>query len=190
MPATSFRKLKKLALSRLALLSPHLTYHSLEHTTDVLTQCVKIAALEHLDNGDLALLKIAAMYHDTGFLFAYMGHEEKSCGIFLEDINGIAFKSREIKIILGIIMATKVPQKPKTLMQKIICDADLDYLGRRDFPAITGRLKTEFLHFSIVKDEQEWKKVQLEFLKKHRYHTASSRKRREAVKQINLSRLD
>lgn len=189
MPAKSFRKFKKLAYSRLALLSPHLTYHAIGHTTDVLKQCIKIAALENIDEENMALLKIAALYHDTGFLVAYVGHEEKSCNIFLEDISGTDFKKRDVKTILGLILATKVGHKPKTLMQKILCDADLDYLGRRDFAGITERLKNEFLHYSIVKDEKEWKEVQFKFLQKHRYHTASSRKRREPGKRANMARL-
>ena len=190
MPANSLTKFKKLAQSRLALLSPHLTYHSPSHTMDVLKQCAKIALREEVAPADIDLLKIAALYHDTGFLFAYMGHEEKSCEIFLEDIAGMDVAKRDIKIILGLIMATKMPQKPKTLLQRIICDADLDYLGRPDFTTITESLKKEFLYYSIVKDEEEWNKVQTEFLKRHRYHTASSQKRREPVKQRNFSRLN
>lgn len=190
MPAPSFRKLKKLAYARLGSLSPNLTYHSIDHTTDVFKQCVKIAVLEKVSAQEMALLKIAALYHDTGFIYAYTGHEEKSCDIFREDTAEMDFNVKEEKLILELIMATKVPQKPKTLLQKIICDADLDYLGRRDFPAITERLKTEFLQYSIVKNEAEWKKVQREFLKKHRYHTTSSKVRREPVKKMNYSRLD
>ena len=29
--------------------------------------------------------------------------------------------------------ATKIPQTPLTKLEEIICDADLDYLGREDF---------------------------------------------------------
>lgn len=186
---TSFRKLKKLAYARLATLSPNLTYHSIEHTRDVLKHCIRIAALEGVAGEDLVLLKTAAIYHDTGFLFAYGGHEDKSCDIFLEDIAGIAIKKTDIKTILALIGATKVPQKPKTLLQKIICDADLDYLGRKDYPSIAERLKSEFLQFSLIKNEQEWRMLQREFLKKHNYHTSSSKELREPIKQINLARL-
>lgn len=190
MPPTIFRKLKKLANQRFALLSPHLTYHSIDHSLDVVKQCVRIGALEKIGDEDLALLQIAALYHDTGFLYTYLGHEEKSCEILLADITGMDLTRSDVKVILGLIMATKVPQKPKTLMQRIICDADLDYLGRSDFADITQRLKNEFLYYSIVKDEIDWKNVQRNFLKKHHYHTASSMRRREPIKQINLSRLD
>ncbi len=186
---TSFRKLKKLAYARLATLSPKLTYHSIEHTIDVLKHCIRIAALEGVTGEDLFFLKTAAIYHDTGFLSAYGGHEDKSCDIFLEDIRGMDIKKTETKTILGLIGATKVPQKPKTLLQKIICDADLDYLGRRDYTSIAQLLKSEFLQFSIITNEQEWQKLQREFLKKHYYHTSSSKQLREPIKQINLARL-
>ena len=186
----AFEKIKKNVLAKLNDLSPDLTYHSLAHTLDVLQQCERIALSEGVtDPEQLFLLKVAALYHDTGFLRTYSEHESKGCAIFLEDVDAMEFTEPEKKLITDLIMATKIPQKPKTLLEKIICDADLDYLGRNDFFSIGDSLRREFLCFRIVTNNEEWDKLQLNFLQKHRYHTQSSRQLREPVKQNNYAQL-
>lgn len=182
-----FKKIKLGVLQRLAHLQPTLTYHSPEHTLDVLEQCERIAAAEGLtDPHELFLLRVAALYHDTGFLNRYADHEEESCRIFLADANSHLFNEEEKNDVLHMIMATRLPQQPTTLAEKIICDADLDYLGRPDFPTIGDRLRREFLSHGIVADNEGWQDLQLRFLHAHQYHTDSSRTLREPIKQKHL----
>jgi uncharacterized protein len=122
-------------------------------------------------------------------LETYAEHELKSCNIFIADTVNYDFTDNEKDIIRGLIMATKIPQQPNTLMEKIICDADLDYLGRDDFFSIGDTLRREFLKYNIVPDNDAWERLQLKFLQNHKYHTSASQKEREPVKQENLSKL-
>ena len=138
------------------------------------------------DEQDLFLLKTAALYHDSGFLFTYQNHEEKSCQIFNEDAAEYGFSANSINVVCGIIMATKIPHTPVTKLEMIICDADLDYLGREDFFSISNKLQSEFLEYGIIKNNKEWELMQLNFLTSHRYFTATSLKERNALKQKHL----
>jgi uncharacterized protein len=184
-----FEKIKLGVTDQLKNLSPNLTYHTLGHTLDVLEECERIAAAEGLTNpNELFLLRVAALYHDIGFLHQYAHHEEESCRIFLADTVWLNLSEEDKNDVLHLIMATQLPQQPSTLAEKIICDADLDYLGRDDFAGISDHLRREFLSYRIVASNDEWHERQLNFLKAHRYHTASSRKLREPVKQRNLQR--
>lgn len=184
-----FEKIKLGVTGQLKNLSPDLTYHTIEHTLDVLEQCERIAAAEGFTNPrELFLLRLAALYHDAGFLHQYVQHEEASCRIFLSDAARLDLSEEDKNDVLHLIMATQLPQQPNTLAERIICDADLDYLGRDDFPHISDRLRHEFLIYHIIASNEEWHVRQLNFLKTHRYHTASSRKLREPVKQRNLQR--
>jgi len=190
MPENEFEKIKKNVLAKLKGLSPDLTYHCINHTLDIMEQSVRIAHKEGITGErDLFLLKVAALYHDSGFLKTYTNHEIKSCEIFLEDMKDSDFTDEEKDIICGLIMATKIPQQPHTQMEKIICDADLDYLGRKDFFEIGETLRKEFLHHKIVHNNDEWEKLQLKFLQNHKYHTKASQIQREPFKQQNLSKL-
>ncbi len=184
-----FEIIQKHVFHKLEALDPLLTYHCIAHTVDVVEQATRIAMDEGANHKELHLLKIAALYHDSGFLEIYMGHEEKGCELFLKDADQFKFSDGDKKTIVDLIMATKMPQEPKNLLQKIICDADLDYLGRRDFFQISESLKTEFLNCKIIAQENEWHDLQLSFLENHRYHTNSSRLLRQPVKKAHIATL-
>lgn len=171
-------------------LDPRLTYHCPEHTEDVLNQVERIAAAENIKDKQLLLLmRIAALFHDTGFLRTYKGHEKESCVIMLEQIGEGVLKDPEIDLINGMIMATKIPQLPTTLPEKIICDADLDYLGRDDFETISNNLKEEFFVYGVIKNEAEWDRLQVSFFNNHHYFTDTSLSDRLPVKMKHLERL-
>ena len=169
-------------------LSKSLTYHNVDHTLDVYVQCMAIAKEEGItDKEALLKLQIAALYHDAGFIYIYQQHEAKGCEIARDQLPGFGLDKSLIEDICEIIMATKVPQMPATFLQKIICDADLDYLGREDFFIISNNLKREWIEYKLIESEQEWDKKQLEFLQSHHNFTESSNKRRKAgkLKYIN-----
>ena len=189
MEQTDIELIRNVALSKLNGLSQELTYHNIDHTLDVVWHCERIAIDEAIEEKDRYLLNIAALYHDTGFLEIYTGHELKSCDFFLMDAGQFNLSETDISTITDLIMSTRVPQKPLTLLQKIICDADLDYLGRDDFDRIGEKLKQEFIQYGFVDNEAEWKKLQITFLDNHQYHTNSSRCLREPVKRENYKSL-
>lgn len=168
-------------------LPEYLFYHSVAHIKDVKIQTIRIAKSEGVHNQeDLDLLETAAVYHDCGFLATYANHEEKGCEIAREILPQYDYTPKQISIIEGLIMATKVPQKPKTKLEKILCDADLDYLGRDDFFRIGGCLYEELLHIGVVADELSWNNLQAKFLQAHHYFTQTNIKDREPLKQEHL----
>jgi predicted metal-dependent HD superfamily phosphohydrolase len=172
-----------------AQLDKKLIYHNTGHTLDVIKQSERIARAEGVSSDtDLLLLKVAALFHDTGFLYVYTGHEDKSCDIAVEKLNS-HFSKTDMDTICGLIMATKVPQEPHSLLQQIICDADLDYLGRNDFKKLSNCLKHEFLDFGIVKNEAEWEKKQISFFEGHHYFTRTSIEQRLPLKKQHLAKL-
>jgi len=186
--ADLFASIKQPILSRLEKeLDPRLGYHNIDHTLDVLEQSVRIAKEEGVKNDhELLLLKTAAVYHDSGFLFIYKGHEEKSCEIAKEALKNV-FSEDDLSKIYGMIMATKIPQSPKNLLEQIICDADLDYLGRNDFEPISKHLYKEFITFKIIPEDTVWDHLQIKFFEMHHYFTASSLHKREKIKFKHLN---
>ncbi len=183
----NLEKIQKHVLHKLEGLSEHLTYHNIGHTLDVLKQCLVIAGEEGISSReDLLLLQVSALYHDVGFIEAYEGHEEKSCLVAEEELGGFGFSPPQIVTICGMIRSTRIPQNPGSVLEMIICDADLDYLGRSDFYTIGDGLYREFLHQGIIKNVLEWNLLQVRFLEKHQYYTKSCRQKRESFKQQHL----
>ncbi len=167
-----------------------LFYHGVHHTLDVVTASAEIAALEGIrDEESLQLLRTAAFYHDSGFMITYQGHEEAGCALVREVLPAFGYNAAQIEKVCGMIMATKIPQSPKNALEMIICDADLDYLGRDDFEGIAATLFEELKVRDMVEDIPAWDAVQVRFLEAHSYWTASERKRRDAARRRHLLHL-
>ena len=168
-------------------LSQTLMYHSYFHTLDVMNAAMEIGDAEKITLEEQSLLRVAVAYHDAGFVEVYKNHEAKGCEYAKQELPLLDFSEQEIKLICGMIMATKIPQQPNTKLEKIIADADLDYLGRNDYNHISHKLFQELQLQDILKDEDVWRKVQEDFISSHTYHTNFSKQHREPVKRKNLT---
>ncbi|MGV3637041.1 MAG: HD domain-containing protein [Flavobacteriales bacterium] len=163
------------------------TYHCLEHTLDVYASAVDIAEQEGVSGEGLTLLKVAALYHDAGFAVQDLEHEQASCAIVREKLPGFGFTTEQVELICEMIMATRIPQAPRNKLARILCDADLDYLGRGDFERIGNTLFAEMRHYGVLKTERDWNELQVRFLERHTYFTSTNKRLREPVKQGNLA---
>lgn len=171
-------------------LPANLTYHGLHHTLDVFNAAMTIAKAENLSSHEIRLLRIAILYHDAGFTLAYKNHEDEGCKMAKNNLPAYGYTVEELSIICGMIMATKIPQNPHTILEKIICDADLDYLGRDDFEKISNTLREEMKTYKLLHDKKAWYKIQKDFLEKHKYYTEFSRNNREHQKQKYLEEIN
>jgi TolB-like protein/HD superfamily phosphodiesterase/Flp pilus assembly protein TadD len=164
-------------------------YHNMAHIQDVFQASLTIAKAEQLSEDDTKLLRVAALFHDAGFIHSPKNHEEKGAEIAKEILPTYGFNQQQVEIIYNMILATKLPQSPVTKLEKVLCDADLDYLGRADFYEIGGRLYQEMLEAGVVETEREWNIMQRTFLQSHRYHTNYSKSNRESSKQERLQEI-
>jgi uncharacterized protein len=179
-----FKNAGKFILNKLRTELPrHLSYHGLDHMMDVYGAAERIAKEKGISKYEQKLLLTAAWFHDSGFIKTREGHEEESCNIVRRYLPLYGYQAAEIELICGIIMATRMPQTPQTYLEEILCDADLDYLGRDDFFVLSNRLFAELLFEGLIRDEKEWNREQADFMARHRYHTASSAKLRQANKE-------
>jgi len=162
------------------------SYHCLEHTLDVYASAISIAEQEGVEGEGLVLLKIAALYHDAGFTVQDTDHETAGCLLAKEVLPNFGFNDRQIELIGEMIMATRIPQSPRNKLARILCDADLDYLGRSDFNQIGATLFSEMRAYGVLSTEREWNELQLRFLERHSYFTVTNKRLREPQKQEHL----
>ncbi|QCK15397.1 Pycsar system effector family protein [Mangrovivirga cuniculi] len=168
-----------------------LLYHNLDHTVGVVQACEEMADFYKLNVTDYNVLICSAWFHDIGyFLGEQEHHEEISVGEARDFLSSEGVPAEFIEKVEGCIMATKMPQSPNGLLQAILCDADLYHLGTDEFYSKSKRLKEE-TEIICDKDfsENEWIKINLDFLRSHNYHTDYGKKFLEPVKQENLDRL-
>lgn len=166
-----------------------LYYHGQHHTIDVLSTLSQICKAEDVTGEDLILLKSAALLHDIGFTVSSADHERTGCDIANNILPEYNYSTEQITTICGMIMATRIPQSPKNRLEEIICDADLDYLGRNDFYPISNSLYKELKTRGVLSDMNEWNKLQIKFLTAHHYFTETCIKLREPEKQKRIEEL-
>ena len=178
-----FKGAKKYILERLEKgLSPSLYYHSVHHTIDVYEVSIKIAEIENLSQEEKIIINTAALYHDAGFLFEYHDNERLAVRLVKEVLPSFGYNKKQIKAISEVILSTKAQAIPSSLLQKIMSDADYDYLGRSDVGKIALTLYEELNLHGFKFTIEEWNKMQIIFLNKHEYHTKSSLKMRRPNK--------
>lgn len=170
-------------------LSDKLAYHGVHHTIDVLAVVDELCDAENISQYNRMLLKTAALFHDSGFIYTQKGHEEKSCEIASENLPRYGYTTKEIETIRGMIMATQIPQSPTNKLEEIMCDADLDYLGRPDFYDIGRTLYEELKSHSIIESEEQWNNIQIGFLESHAFFTETNKNRRSPKKRFYLQQL-
>ena len=181
--------LEEVILEKLENLPSNLYYHNLKHTVDVVTQAELIGQSEGVTRHQMLLLKTAALFHDIGHLVSYDHHEEEGARMAREMLPDYHYTQAQIDEIVRLIMATRMPPQPQTLLEKIICDADLDYLGRSDFVPVAYNLYKELKVRNKVSSFAHWKRVQIEFMRHHSYFTQTARRLREANKEQQLEKI-
>ncbi len=185
-----FTDLQEVILDKLERELPKtLHYHNYKHTIDVVNQSELIGLGEGLDDSDILLLKTAALFHDSGLIKGFDNHEFYSTEIAREILPQWHYTEEQIDKICEIIMATKLPPNPKNLLEKVICDADLDYLGRSDFIPVSNNLYEELRAQGKDIDINTWNKNQVKFLSSHQYFTNTAQKLREEAKELQIERL-
>jgi predicted metal-dependent HD superfamily phosphohydrolase len=168
----------------------HVVDHTLHPTKGVVASANRIAISENISEHDRELLITAAYFHDTGFIREYDKNEPIAARMAGRILKLIGYKPNEVVKVQKMILSTDLEREPKTHLEKILCDADLDHLGREDFFKLDQKLREEWRAEGIdVSDEAKWYKGTLEFIKKHQYYTESQKKLREKVKQKNIKSL-
>lgn len=187
----NFAPLRDFILDKLRTgLRPELYYHSIDHTLDVYEAAMRLAKMENLDALETEILKTAAILHDAGMLITYVGHEEASAEMARSFLPAYGYNEEEIHWVVNLILDTRMPQSASNKLGQLLCDADLDYLGRDDYFLISHRLRLEWIRTGVKNTSlREWYELQIHFLQTHNYFSESSRQLRNEGKHYNLMQI-
>jgi class 3 adenylate cyclase/HD superfamily phosphodiesterase len=185
-----FNDIQEVILDKLEKELPdNLFYHNVKHTVDVVTEVELIGWGEGCSDEEILLLKTAGLFHDAGHTVEYENHEFHGTLIAREMLPKYNYTPEQIEKICSIIMATRLPPQPANLLESIICDSDLDYLGRSDFIPVSDTLYEELKARNKMKSINDWNKLQVKFITGHQYFTKTARSLREVNKQLQIERI-
>ncbi|GGG99862.1 Pycsar system effector family protein [Mucilaginibacter phyllosphaerae] len=165
-----------------------LVYHDKEHTEGMVTAAAQIGNHYQLNDRDFFIIQTAAWFHDLGYMVDLEHHEAQSAVLaqnFLQKYNAA---DEDIEAVKSCIMATKMPQKPASLLDMIVCDADLFHLGTDDFFKNDKKLFKEMKAlYATDMSKLEWRQKSIKFLEGHHYHTDYCQVLLNSGKQENLN---
>ncbi|HSZ84570.1 MAG TPA: Pycsar system effector family protein [Puia sp.] len=169
----------------------HLYYHNLAHTVKILEAANKINAHYNLDDKDYFIVSAAIWFHDAGILTGGLqDHEIKSAEIAENFLIQSGISQQEITEIKNCILSTKLPQQPHSLIEKIVCDADLFNLGTTEFTENNKLVRKENEEFGHAKiSSHEWRARTIALLESHHYHTEFCQLLLNKTKEANLKNL-
>ncbi|MBU1596838.1 MAG: hypothetical protein KKE98_00170 [Nanoarchaeota archaeon] len=161
-------------------------YHDNTHMKEVVRDSLILSAREGIDSRSRYIISTAALFHDIIYKIGKKNNEERSARVAGYILKKIGYNQKDIDEIQKLILSTKMPVNPKSHLEKIICDADVDNLGREDFFEKSQLVRQEL----GISDDKEWYKSMHGFLGNHNYYTASAKSRRDKGMRMNLSELE
>jgi HD superfamily phosphodiesterase len=163
-------------------------YHSYNHAIEVMERAIYIWEKEGLNDADLEIVGLAGLFHDTGFIIQYDKNEPIWAKIAQNYLKSVLYPEDKIKTIERMILATDIDYKEaKDIYEKIIKDADLDNLGRKDFVEKSHSLRKEIEVIKNIKiKDPDWNHWSVELLKEHQFETLTQKMERNNIKQENL----
>lgn len=163
-------------------------YHSYNHAIEVMERSIYISEKEWLKKEEIEIVAIAWLFHDTGFVIQYDNNEIIWAKIARNYLKSILYPEDKIKIVERLILSTDPEYKnPKDIYEKIIKDADMDNLGRKDFFDRKNNLKKEREIIKKIKIRvPDWNHAAIKILREYKYWTCTQKTERDIGKKENL----
>ncbi|HSP88042.1 MAG TPA: Pycsar system effector family protein [Ignavibacteriaceae bacterium] len=164
-------------------------YHNFNHTLDVYNNCIEISGSYDLSEEEKEILLVAALLHDTGFVFKNDGHEEESAIIAEDFLKKEKYPAEKISRIKKLILNTKKEVEPTNISEEILHDADIGHIGKKGFFKKGELLRLELEKVNGISfPDIDWEKQQLDFLSSNKFYTSYAKENFEKRLAKNISK--
>lgn len=172
-------------------LDPQLHFHNLQHTQMVVAAVKEIGQQSNLSPQEQETVSIAAWFHDVGYCKTYKGHELESADHAFIFLNIIGMDPQRIQQVMCAILSTRMPQQPRFLLDKILCDADLYHLSVDRYQQVAANLREEWdQKLGLYYTDHEWNRLNYNMMKDHQYWTPYGKTTLQLLKENNMQRLN
>lgn len=146
---------------------------------------------ENLSIEESLLVELAAWFHDTGYIEGCKNHEERSAEIAKDFMATEGFSIEQQLKVASIILATEAQSEPKTVLEKILRDADYKHFTSEHYLSICESLRAE-LQYTVGKTytDLEWAyENQRILLYGHRFFTEYAKKNWQPLKELTIAQV-
>ena len=154
-------------------------FHNVDYAKQVYNHSLLIAKAENLDVEEILEVRTASLILSLGYLINYQNPEAEAGNIARQILGEFQYSERQINIICNLILSTKFPCEPQNILEQVMADAKMEYLGRADYIKIYRKLFLEESAILGARDPKKWKQAQVDKLKQFEYFTSGARRLRE-----------
>jgi HD superfamily phosphodiesterase len=163
------------------------TYHTLDHTLEVVKNAVYIGTKENLPEDEMNILRVAAWFHDVGYIKTYKGHEVESAELAINFLERQGADENIRAAVSESILATTFPQNPQNHIAKVLCDADFMHLGQENYFEQAEKLRQEQKNAGIRKlKKAKFDQESLKLFEEHSWYTTFCKNKLDEPKRKNL----
>jgi len=135
-------------------------------------------------------VRTAALLLYTGLIQSFSNFENRSIVIAREILPGYGYSEPQIDQICNLILATKLPFDPHNVLEKILIDASMEFLGRPDYISSFKMMFLELKESGKKISMQQFKKQQIEFLSEFNFFTLAGQRLREIPEKGQITKLE
>ena len=157
-------------------------YHrGVSHTLNSLGVVEEYIDYMRVGTYEAQILRLGVLMRDLGELNT-VEHGEDGIALVKKVMSDAGFSFVQTKVVSDLVNAARHPHRPTNLLERIICDVDMEFLGREDHDEASEMFFQELLKNSLVNSREEWELWQQEMLDNHKSHTPYGRERFMAVR--------
>ena len=184
------KDLEELIFSKLeANLHKNLFFHTFEYARHLYEYSELLSKAADLDQEETLLIRTAALFLNLGYTNGYENQENRSAEFTREILPEFNYSEKQISIISNLILSTKWPPEPQNILEMIINDIKMEYIGRSDFIILYKLLFLEQNQFIKSIDILEFKRKIIDAIKNYPFFTDSARRLREISSEAQLQKI-
>lgn len=165
-------------------------YHDYAHSKKVAEEVFRLAQSAGIGKKNTEDLVLAAIFHDVGYATDPKNHEQVSAEYAEKFLLENEFDPIRIESVKKYILATKLSWDGFDLNSQYLRDADLNSLSSNDYIRINEDLLHERINIEGLEiSEEDWTDQNINFFRRHTYHTDEAIELYKKGKARNFKRL-
>jgi class 3 adenylate cyclase len=141
---------------------------------NICSQVDLLSRAENVGEEEIINLKLAAIFLLTGYISDYFKPLEGAIRNVEEVLPRHGFNQENVDETRKLIR-NSFSESIVSLEDKILHDARYEYMGRVDYPVLTGKLRKEIAEHGTLYEDSEWAEIQTKVLYKHIFVTETAR---------------
>ncbi len=171
-------------------LSSTIYFHNANYARQTYSYAGLLCKAEDLDLEETLMIRTACLLLPLGYIISHENPEKEAAAIARDILPEYLYSEKQANLISNLILSTKRPPAPRNLLEEIMADTSMEYLGRVDYIKLYKLLFLEYNEFHERLEIRDWKDIQINVLKEHEYFTAGAKRLREVSGEEQIRKIN